>query len=226
MQDFVAAVRYSNRLPDVETGKTSSRGLYERFGKRILDIVFVLMSAPIVILLLLPIIALIARDGGSPFYTQSRLGRGGRVYRMWKLRSMVVDADKKLDAYLSTNPEAKAEWDLTQKLKKDPRITKVGHLIRKTSLDELPQLWNVLVGDMSLVGPRPMMVSQKALYPSQDYYEMRPGITGAWQVSARNESTFEERATYDTQYRNDLTAKTDAVILLKTVGVVLKATGH
>ena len=139
---------------------------------------------------------------------------------------MVVDADQKLEAYLASNPEANAEWRLNQKLKNDPRITKIGRLIRKTSLDELPQLWNVLIGNMSLVGPRPMMVCQKDLYPSQDYFEMSPGITGAWQVSARNESTFEERAIYDRKYLKDLSAKTDAKILVKTVGVVFKATGH
>lgn len=226
MQDFVAAVRYPERLSGLEKTKASQRGPYERFGKRLLDVVVVLLAAPLVLLLLLPIVVLIARDGGSPFYTQQRLGRGGRVYRMWKLRSMVVDAEDNLEAYLADNPEAKTEWDLTQKLKNDPRITKIGHLTRKTSLDELPQLWNVLRGDMSLVGPRPMMVCQKELYPSQDYYEMRPGITGAWQVSARNESTFKERASYDSKYLKELSVRTDAIILVKTVGVVCKATGH
>ncbi len=226
MQDFSAALRNSESYSDLGERKANTHGLYRKFGKRAIDIVLVFMSAPIVILLLLPVLALIAMDGGNPLYSQLRLGRGGRSYRMWKLRSMVVDADKKLEAYLASNPEAKAEWDLNQKLKDDPRITKIGRVIRKTSLDELPQLWNVLVGDMSLVGPRPMMVSQKDLYPSTDYFEMSPGITGAWQVSARNESTFEERAIYDRKYLKDLSAKTDAMILVKTVGVVFKATGH
>lgn len=218
--------------PAVDTGLVLSEqerfpsGYYASFGKRLIDILAVFCAAPVVALILLPFMALIARDGGSPFYSQLRLGRGGKVYRMWKLRSMVVEADKKLDSYLEANPEAKAEWDRTQKLKNDPRITKVGHLIRKTSLDELPQLWNVLTGEMSLVGPRPMMVSQRNLYPSQDYYALRPGITGAWQVSARNESSFAERASYDSQYLRHLSARTDAAILARTVVVVCKATGH
>lgn len=224
MHDLVA--------PAADTGlvlkgqKRSPSGYYASFGKRLLDILAVFCLAPVVALVLIPFMALIARDGGSPFYTQLRLGRGGKVYRMWKLRSMVVDADKKLNAYLEANPEARAEWDRTQKLKNDPRITRVGHLIRKTSLDELPQLWNVLTGEMSLVGPRPMMVSQRNLYPGQDYYALRPGITGAWQVSARNESTFAERSSYDSQYLRRLSARTDAAILARTVVVVCKATGH
>jgi lipopolysaccharide/colanic/teichoic acid biosynthesis glycosyltransferase len=226
MQDFSATLRNSETYSELGGRKANNHGFYRRFGKRAVDISLVLMSAPIVIILLFPIMLLIALDGGNPLYSQLRLGRGGRSYRMWKLRSMVVDADQKLEAYLASNPEADAEWRLNQKLKKDPRITKIGRLIRKTSLDELPQLWNVLIGDMSLVGPRPMMVCQKDLYPSKDYFEMNPGITGAWQVSARNESTFEERATYDRKYLNDLSAKTDAMILVKTVGVVFKATGH
>lgn len=201
-------------------------GSYASFWKRVFDILAVVCTAPMVLLVLLPFLILIARDGGSPFYTQQRLGRGGKSYRMWKLRSMVVDADQKLNAYLGSNPEAKTEWDRTQKLKRDPRITKVGHLIRKTSLDELPQLWNVLKGEMSLVGPRPMMVEQKDLYPGRDYYALRPGITGVWQVSARNESSFAERASYDSQYLRFLSAWTDTQILAKTVVVVCKATGH
>lgn len=225
MQDLVVAPPMDADLSFKAKGRVSNR-LYASFGKRFFDILAVLCAAPAVILVLLPIMALIARDGGSPFYTQMRLGRGGKPYRIWKLRSMVVDADKKLAAYLEAHPEAKAEWDRTQKLKNDPRITKAGRLIRKTSLDELPQLWNVLTGEMSLVGPRPMMVSQKELYPGEDYYALRPGITGAWQVSARNESTFAERASYDSQYRRRLSARTDAGILIKTVAVVCRATGH
>lgn len=211
---------------ELKTPDVSLSGFYATFLKRAFDLVAVLFTAPIVVLILLPFLALIARDGGNPFYTQMRIGRGGKSYRIWKLRSMVVDADNRLNAYLAADPEAKAEWDETQKLKSDPRITKLGHFIRKTSLDELPQLWNVLLGDMSLVGPRPMMVSQKSLYPGEDYYRLRPGITGAWQVSARNESTFAERSSYDSQYFKNLSLKTDAQILLKTVGVVCKATGY
>ncbi|CUH78533.1 putative sugar transferase EpsL [Tritonibacter multivorans] len=224
MQDFAATNQNADALPIL--GGEHPRGFYASFGKRVFDITAVLCAAPLVLLLVVPLMLLIARDGGSPFYTQMRIGRNGKEYRMWKLRSMVVGADEKLAQYLAENPDAKAEWDQTQKLKSDPRITTVGRLIRKTSLDELPQLWNVLIGEMSLVGPRPMMPCQKRLYPGQDYYDLRPGITGAWQVSERNESFFSDRASYDSSYKSNLSAKTDALILFKTVGVVCKATGH
>lgn len=198
---------------------------YRGSVKRVLDILFVLALMPIV----LPVIALMAlavlTDGASPFYRQERIGRGGRVFSMLKLRSMVTGADEALKRHLDANPEARAEWDATQKLRHDPRITRVGRIIRKTSLDELPQLWNVLRGDMSLVGPRPMMVNQQGLYPGKAYYRLRPGITGSWQVSERNQSEFRARAIYDASYDRDLTLKTDIRILWQTVGVVLRATG-
>lgn len=226
MHDLIVSVAPAKRNLTLEAQNYAPSGVYASFGKRLFDIFAVLCAAPIVVLLLLPVLILIARDGGNPFYTQMRVGRNDKTYRMWKLRSMVIDADQMLDSYLEANPEAKAEWERAQKLKQDPRITKIGRLIRKTSLDELPQLWNVLVGEMSLVGPRPMMVSQKELYPGRDYYALRPGITGAWQVSVRNESSFARRASFDSDYLRSLSAMTDARILVKTVGVVCKATGH
>ena len=155
-----------------------------------------------------------------------RVGRHGRIYTIWKLRSMTRDADQALEAHLAANPEARVEWDRTQKLKNDPRITKLGRVLRKSSLDELPQLFNVLRGDMSLVGPRPMMPEQQALYPGTAYYKLRPGITGMWQVSKRNESTFADRARFDTQYDRRLSLLTDIKLLLATVRVVLRGTGH
>jgi exopolysaccharide production protein ExoY len=139
---------------------------------------------------------------------------------------MVVDADAQLEAYLAANPEARLEWDRTQKLKSDPRITPVGRFIRKISLDEVPQLWNVLKGDMSLVGPRPMMPEQRALYQGGAYFELRPGITGFWQVGDRNDTTFSARAVYDARYAQDLSLMTDVIILLLTIRVVLRGTGY
>ncbi|PIL21960.1 hypothetical protein P775_01855 [Puniceibacterium antarcticum] len=144
---------------------------------------------------------------------------------MWKLRSMVHDADSQLEAHLAADPLARAEWDRSQKLRHDPRITRIGRLIRKTSLDELPQLWNVFSGDMSLVGPRPMMPEQRKMYPGTAYYELRPGITGLWQVSVRNESSFAERAVFDTDYLHRVSIKTDILVLLRTVRVVFHGTG-
>jgi len=204
----------------------SPAGLYRSGFKRALDILLVLLSAPFVLPVILLLGLLVGRDGGSAFYCQDRVGRGGKVFRLWKLRSMVVDADRKLEAYLDGNPAARAEWDEHQKLKHDPRITGVGRLIRKASLDELPQLWNVLLGDMSLVGPRPMMPHQVQLYPGRAYYRLRPGLTGFWQISDRNATSFAARAAYDTQYNRRLSLLTDIMVLFATVWVVLRGTGY
>ena len=200
-------------------------GAYEIFFKRTLDILLVLLMAPFVLPVVFGLGLLIRRDGGAAFYCQQRIGRGGKVFRLWKLRSMVVDADRKLEEYLRANPAARAEWDETQKLKDDPRITAAGRLIRKTSLDELPQLWNVLIGEMSLVGPRPMMPQQADLYPGRDYYRLRPGLTGLWQISDRNQTSFAARAAYDTQYSRRMSLLTDFMVLLATVWVVIRGTG-
>ena len=200
--------------------------LYRSGLKRALDLVLVLMVLPAVALVVFLLAVAIMLNGGRPFYSQMRLGRGGRAFRLWKLRSMVPDADARLQAYLDENPTARAEWETTQKLKDDPRITRVGRLLRRTSLDELPQLWNVLRGDMSLVGPRPMLPSQRSLYPGRAYFTLRPGLTGLWQVSKRNEASFAERATFDADYHRRLSFALDIRVLAATVRVVLRATGH
>jgi exopolysaccharide production protein ExoY len=202
------------------------RGLYRNSLKRALDVAVIVMAAPVVLPVIGALAFLVARDGGKAFYTQQRVGKGGKPFRMWKLRSMVSDADARMEAYLAANPAARAEWDSTQKLKNDPRITRFGRLLRKTSLDELPQLYNVLIGDMSLVGPRPMMLNQQSLYPGTAYYALRPGITGYWQTAGRNRTTFEARAEYDATYEARLSFWTDTKIMARTVGVVMKATGY
>ena len=212
--------------PSLRKVKTAPRGLYRRFGKRFLDMTVIILAAPAVIVVVMLLAALVAMDGGKPFYVQKRVGRNGRIYPMWKLRSMVSDADERLEAYLNNNPEARVEWDRDQKLKSDPRITAFGRFLRKSSLDELPQLWNVLKGEMSLVGPRPMMPCQVVMYPGADYYDLAPGITGMWQVSARNQSTFADRAQFDSKYNQSLSLGTDLRLLTATVRVVLRATGH
>lgn len=218
-------------LPDSarRVDRTSIRqdhNLYRTVFKRIFDVAVVLVAAPVVLLAVAVLAFGVALDGGNPFYSQSRVGRGGRLYRMWKLRSMVTDADQRLETYLEAHPAARAEWDSHQKLKSDPRITRFGTTLRKTSLDELPQLWNVLMGDMSLVGPRPMMACQQALYPGEAYYRLRPGITGPWQVSRRNESTFTDRARFDLDYDHSVSFGTDVRLILATVRVVLRGTGY
>jgi lipopolysaccharide/colanic/teichoic acid biosynthesis glycosyltransferase len=201
-------------------------GPYRAFGKRALDVTLVVLSIPPVLIVTLIMALVIMMDGKSPFYAQMRVGVNGRVFKMWKMRTMVPNADKVLAAYLANNPEAKAEWDRNQKLKNDPRITRFGRLFRATSLDELPQLFNVLIGDMSLVGPRPIMCNQRSLYPGIEYYSMRPGITGYWQTSVRNESSFRQRASYDADYYRDISLATDLSLVGKTFGVVLRATGQ
>jgi len=199
---------------------------YRSGFKRAFDVLAILLSLPVILPVIAILALVVARDGGSPFYTQQRVGRGGRIYKIWKLRTMIHNADEHLEAYLSSNPEARAEWDSTQKLKTDPRITRFGRILRKCSLDELPQLWNVVTGDMSLVGPRPMMPEQQVLYPSKAYYEMRPGITGLWQISERNETTFADRARFDVRYNTEMSFRTDLKILLETVSVVFRGTGY
>jgi len=200
--------------------------VYRRFGKRALDIVLVLVCAP----LYLPLIGFAALmlmiEGGNPFYRQDRLGRGGNRFTIFKLRTMVRDAEQRLEEILAADPALRHEWDVTQKLRHDPRVTRVGELLRRTSLDELPQLWNVLKGDMSLVGPRPMLPEQLPLYGDPaHYFALRPGISGDWQVGRRNETSFSERAIYDADYDAGLSLGRDLRVLWKTIGVVRRRTG-
>ncbi|EYD75967.1 Undecaprenyl-phosphate galactosephosphotransferase [Rubellimicrobium mesophilum DSM 19309] len=199
---------------------------YRGLPKRILDVAAVLMCAPFV----LPIIGLLAIiisfDGGRPFYCQARVGRNGRQFMCWKLRSMCHDSHAALAAYLAADPQAQREWETTQKLKDDPRVTRIGRILRKSSLDELPQLWNVLIGDMSLVGPRPMMPDQCVFYKGVSYYALRPGITGMWQVYGRNETAFADRAVFDDAYERELSFMTDLKLVAATIKVVLRGTGY
>ncbi|WP_101068502.1 sugar transferase [Roseovarius salinarum] len=203
-----------------------SRSVYRRFGKRALDLALVFAALPVYA----PLIAISALflyvEGGNPFYRQLRVGRDGRRFSIVKLRTMVRDAEDRLERLLAENPDLRREWEATQKLRNDPRITRVGALLRRTSLDELPQLWNVACGQMSLVGPRPMMPDQLPLYGDPAaYFALRPGITGAWQVSRRNEGEFRERPHFDAAYAEQLSLWQDLRLLWKTVGVVLRRTG-
>ncbi|MDH2327991.1 sugar transferase [Cereibacter sp. SYSU M97828] len=205
---------------------SAPRSLYRRRLKRIFDLCLIGLALPF----LLPIMALIAflvtMDGGAPLYSQIRIGAAGRPFRLWKFRTMVTDAEDALAHHLAADPAARAEWDVRQKLMSDPRVTRVGNILRRTSLDELPQVWNVLRGDMSLVGPRPMMPQQAARYPGLAYYAVRLGLTGPWQVAARNDSSFARRAEFDDAYVETLTFFRDLTLITKTMAVVLRATGH
>lgn len=214
-------------LPGLASGRDlAPLGLYRNGGKRVLDVTLILLSLPVLLPMMALLILAVALSGGRPLFRQQRIGRDGRSFTLWKLRSMVPDAEARLEAYLAANPEARAEWDRTQKLKSDPRITRIGKILRRTSADELPQLWNVLRGEMSLIGPRPMMPCQRDLYPGKAYYRLRPGLTGPWQVSARNDSSFADRARFDTAYAREVSLRTDLRLLLATVRVVLRRTGY
>lgn len=196
--------------------------------KRLLDLAIVIALA-IPTLLVVGVIALLVRlsSPGPVFYTQPRIGRLGRRFRVWKFRSMVPNADQILRDYLRDNPAAQAEWDAAQKLKYDPRVTWIGKILRKTSLDELPQVWNVFIGEMSLVGPRPIVDEEVEklgeVYPL--YASAPPGITGLWQVSGRNNTTYEERLELTAYYVRNWSLWLDLYILGCTVKTVLLREG-
>jgi len=202
--------------------------LLERSTKRTIDIfgalVFFVLFGPLYLLVALGV----AVSMGRPVhFWQTRLGERGQRFRFYKFRSMVRNSDDVLDEFLSRNDMARTEWDTFQKLEKDPRITPIGQFIRKMSLDELPQFWNVLKGDMSLVGPRPCMERQRSLYGKgwEHYCTMRPGITGLWQVSGRNRLSYARRVELDVEYINNWSLWLDLRILFRTVGAVLSSEG-
>lgn len=197
-------------------------------AKRAFDIVFSLSLLILFSWLFLLIWISVKRDSPGPaMFSQPRYGKNARVFRFYKFRSMAVDAEAVLQRHLAENPVAREEWRVFQKLNNDPRITPLGALIRKYSLDEIPQLWNVLRGDMSVVGPRPCIFAQRELYGMYwpRYCEVRPGITGLWQVSGRNQVSYRRRAAMDAEYVRHLSFLNDISILLATVRVVLNASG-
>ncbi len=202
---------------------------YAALGKRMLDLALVVAMLPVILPVMAAITVLVAIGGGRPFYSQLRVGRDGDLFCCWKFRTMIPDAEAALARIVAEDPVLAAEWQQNQKLRRDPRVTRIGAFLRKSSLDELPQLWNVVTGTMSIVGPRPFTPDQQEMYPggrgAADYYRMRPGLTGLWQVSPRNRSSFAERAVYDSAYFAQLGLLTDLRIILRTVGVVLRGTG-
>ena len=199
-----------------------------RILKRTIDLLVVGVGGLPALPLMGLITLLVCLDSpGGAFFGQTRVGLGGRTFTMWKFRTMVAGAEAVLAQYLAENPEALAEWELNQKLKHDPRVTRMGYILRKYSLDELPQFWNVLVGEMSIVGPRPFFLSQRALYgEAYDVYtRVRPGITGLWQVSGRNKLDYDERIHLDEYYVRNWSIWLDIYILLRTGWVVLRGDG-
>lgn len=215
-------------LRDSSGSATQGSDTAQRAFKRFIDVVgastFFLILGPVYLLVA---VSVLFSMGHPVHFWHYRLGSNGRRFRFYKFRSMVRNSEAVLGDYLSGNELARTEWDTFQKLTKDPRITWVGKIIRKLSLDELPQFWNVLKGDMSLVGPRPCMERQKSLYGDDwsQYCAMRPGITGLWQVSGRNRLPFARRVELDVQYVNNWSLWLDMKIVARTVGVVLTGDG-
>lgn len=202
-----------------------------KWSSRILKRVFDITGSLAIIVILSPALIYISRkvkkDGGPAIYGHERIGKGGKPFKCLKFRSMVVNSKEVLEQVLASDTEARAEWDATFKLKNDPRITKIGHFLRRTSLDELPQLFNVLRGEMSLVGPRPIITAELERYNDEvDYYLLsKPGMTGLWQVSGRSDVDYETRVYLDAWYVKNWSMWNDIAILFKTIGVVLKRDG-
>lgn len=201
---------------------------YLFWGKRALDIALSVLFLPYVAPFVCLIWMALRIQGGSGFYSQNRVGKNGKIFRCWKLRTMVPNAEEILKECLDRNSEMREEWLRDQKLSNDPRITRFGRILRQTSMDELPQFWNVLKGDMSFVGPRPVLPEELARYgTSEKWYKLsRPGITGLWQVSGRNNTTYEERVALDVSYAKNVSLLLDLKILALTPLEVFRRSGR
>ncbi|MDF7666413.1 sugar transferase [Orbaceae bacterium ESL0727] len=195
--------------------------------KRLMDVLFSVVLLAILSPLFVYLFYKISRDGGSAVYSHERIGMHGKKFQCHKFRSMIINSQEVLEHLLATDPEAKAEWNKDFKLKNDPRITPIGQFLRRTSIDELPQLWNVLKGDMSLVGPRPVTESELERYRqyAKYYLSVRPGMTGLWQVSGRNDTTYNERIRLDIRYILSWSLWKDFMILFRTISVVFASKG-
>ncbi len=214
--DYVAVQNQSER--------PSSSGILKRGTDIIIALIAVIFFAPALL-----VIALIVRfsDGGPAVFRQDRIGRDGKAFTCYKFRSMNVNAKEQLERLLKNDPKARAAWQATQKLEHDPRITPLGRFLRKSSLDELPQLLNVLKGEMSIVGPRPIIENEIVRYKDsfEDYCQVRPGLTGLWQVSGRSETSYEERVALDVAYVRNQSYLEDWRIILMTIPAVLFSSG-
>ena len=194
-----------------------------RVIKRCMDLLLVLLAAPVLLPLMLVVAVLIRIWTPGPIlFSHRRISRNGAFFAMWKFRTMCNNSSEVLEDYLASHPEARAEWRKTHKLRNDPRITRLGLFLRRYSLDELPQIWNVLRGDMSLVGPRPVVVEELIRYGhfAARYLSVRPGLTGLWQVSGRNDTHYRSRVALDVYYVRRQSLWLDIRILLKTVRVI------
>ncbi len=214
----------------VQEEKTNKKlNLLRNFVKRTTDIIISIFGviALIPLTIVIYILRKIFKEEGPLFYEQLRIGKNGKHFRLYKFRTMIIGADEKLKQYLEENEDAKKEYEENHKLKDDPRITKLGKFLRKTSLDEIPQFINVLKGDMSLIGPRPIVDSEVPKFGDkiEIIHRVKPGITGYWAVNGRSNTTYEERVNMEVYYVENYSLKLDAQIFFKTVGIVLKKEG-
>ncbi len=231
MHDFLAKAETPGRYraASLRRDRSLPSSLFRyQFVKRVLDILFVILALPI----LLPAIFLVGlivklTSPGPAFFSHRRICRDGAFFSMWKFRTMCVNSSDVLEQYLSKHPEARAEWAKSHKLRRDPRITPVGLFLRRFSLDELPQVWNVLRGDMSLVGPRPIVAAEVEKYADcfEFYCRVKPGVTGLWQVSGRSKLTYDERVALDRDYVLRWSLFADTKILLSTFKSVANRDG-
>lgn len=192
--------------------------------KRLMDLAVavtaLVMAAPVMI----AVAVILRMSGGQAVFSHSRVGFGGKPFNCYKFRSMVANADEVLKAHLESNPEAAVEWEKTRKLRDDPRVTFFGHMLRKSSLDELPQLFNVIRGDMSCVGPRPVVTEELKYYGDRvgEYLAARPGLTGLWQVTGRSSTGYDERVALDSHYVRNWSPWLDVTILTRTAVAVMR----
>jgi exopolysaccharide production protein ExoY len=201
---------------------------YRDFFKRIFDLVLCILFLPITLPVLLALMVLIKLDSRGPaIFKSERIGRHGNKFQIFKLRTMCLNADERLEELLKDNDNLRVEWEMDHKLKNDPRITRLGRVVRALSFDELPQIFNVLKGEMSFVGPRPIVEAEIAKYGNRfaEYKSIRPGITGMWQINGRNDISYAKRVAMDARYAKLADLKLDLKILVKTVPAALSKKG-
>lgn len=229
----------SFELPDVSGTATATLWVRPRTAgpeqlfrysviKRCTDVVLVIGMSPVLLLLIGAVAAAVRLSSPGPiFFSHRRIRRHGEFFSMWKFRTMCINSGEVLENHLARHPEARAEWRKTHKLRCDPRVTRIGNFLRRTSLDELPQMWNVLNGSMSLVGPRPIVAAEVEKYGEffRDYCLVKPGLTGLWQVSGRSKLTYPERVQLDRQYAHTWSLQGDFKILLRTFSSVVNQDG-
>jgi undecaprenyl-phosphate galactose phosphotransferase len=221
-------VRFSDGVPVLQGTVNRLERPLPRAIKRTMDLVLTSLGFVVLLPVMGVVALLVRRDGGPAMFAHTRVGKDGQPFKCYKFRSMVMDADRALKELLERDPEARAEWEANYKLKDDPRITKLGKFLRSSSMDELPQLFNVIKGDMSLIGPRPVVEEELDKYygeETQIYLSVRPGLSGLWQVSGRSMTDYEERVDLDARYIRLWSIWLDVSIIVRTLGVVVKRHG-